>query len=61
MGTSAVSRREFVKTLAAGLSLAKRGHLDRAVSAHGFVNEFWPPGDAECWPPSVTDLGTPVG
>lgn len=32
MGTSAVSRREFVKTLAAGLVLADRGHLDRAVS-----------------------------
>lgn len=26
-----------------------------------FVNEFWPPGDGECWPPSVTSLGVPVG
>lgn len=33
MGTSAVSRREFVKTLTAGFVLAERGHLECPVSA----------------------------
>jgi hypothetical protein len=26
-------------------------HLQRAVPAIAFVNEFWPPNDAEIWPP----------